>query len=126
MNLASFQVPVSTRDGVPKADASKVRAYGPGLEPGNVLPGKPARFTVDSSDTGPADVDVDILDAATGKPVSGSGGPLSGSGLGSGLSRRPSVVQKPDGNHEVTYVPPLVGEPYDVSEINGFKFNRSE
>ena len=111
---------MSTRDGIPKADASKVRAYGPGIEPGNVLPGKPTKFTVDSSDTGPAEVDVDITDAATGKPISGSGGPAGpASGLMSGLggSRRPTIVQKPDGNHEVTYVPPLVGEPYDVSAI---------
>ena len=38
-----FRVPVTTRDGRPKANAGKVRAYGPGLEPGSVFPGKPTR-----------------------------------------------------------------------------------
>ncbi len=56
------QVPVSTRDGRPKPNAKKVRAFGPGLEPGQVLPGKPTHFTVDASDTAPAPVDVDIRD----------------------------------------------------------------
>jgi len=48
-----FTVPAVTRDGKPKPDASKVTAYGPGLEPGQVLPGKPAHFTVDASRTNP-------------------------------------------------------------------------
>ncbi len=56
------QVPVSTRDGRPKPNAKKVRAFGPGLEPGQVLPGKPTYFTVDASETAPAPVDVDIRD----------------------------------------------------------------
>lgn len=90
---------MTTRDGKPKANADKVRAYGPGLEPGNVLPGKPTHFTVDSSDTGPAPVEVDIT------------GP-NGEKIG---TKTPSIVQKPDGNHEVSYVPPPVGEPYEVS-----------
>ncbi len=55
-------MPVSTRDGRPKPNAKKVRAYGPGLEPGQVLPGKPTHFTVDASETAPAPVDVDIKD----------------------------------------------------------------
>ena len=39
-----FRVPVATRDGAPKKpNAGKVRAYGPGLEPGSVFPGKPTR-----------------------------------------------------------------------------------
>ncbi len=53
---------MTTRDGRPKPNAKKVRAYGPGLEPGQVLPGKPTNFTVDSSDTTPAPVDVQIRD----------------------------------------------------------------
>ena len=53
-------MPVATRDGKPKPNANKVRAYGPGLEPGSVFPGKPTSFTVDASDTGAAPVDVEI------------------------------------------------------------------
>ena len=47
-----FQVPVTTKDGKPKVDPRKVRAYGPGLEPENIFPGKPTSFVVDASDTG--------------------------------------------------------------------------
>ena len=32
-------MPCYTRDGKPKPNANKVEAYGPGLEPGSVLPG---------------------------------------------------------------------------------------
>ena len=46
------------------ADASKVKAFGPGLEQGKVLPGVPAKFAIDSSKTGPASIDVDILGTA--------------------------------------------------------------
>jgi hypothetical protein len=38
-----------------------VKAFGPGLEKGKVQPGVPTNFTVDSSKTGPATIDVDIL-----------------------------------------------------------------
>ena len=82
-----------------KPNAGKVRAYGPGLEPGSVFPGKPTSFTVDASDTGAAPVDVEI----TG-----------GGGDGQKVGRKPSVADKGDGLHAVTYVPPLVGEPYEV------------
>jgi hypothetical protein len=47
--------------GTGPADASKVKAFGPGLEAGKVLPGVPTNFTIDSSKTGPATVNVDIL-----------------------------------------------------------------
>ncbi len=43
------------------ADASKVKAFGPGVEKGKVHPGVPTNFMVDSSKTGPASIDVDIL-----------------------------------------------------------------
>ena len=92
-----MQVPVVTKDGKPKADARKVLAYGPGLEPGQVLPGKPATFIVDSTATGEAPVDVAI------------------SSNGKNVARKPTVVKKGDGIHDVTYVPPPVGDPYDVS-----------
>ena len=93
-------MPVATRDGKPKPNANKVRAYGPGLEPGSVFPGKPTSFTVDSSDTGAAPVDVEITN-----------------GNGQKVGKKPSVSEKGDGLHGVTYVPPLVGEPYEVCTI---------
>ena len=88
---------METRDGVAKPNAKKVTAYGPGLEPGQVFPGKPTAFTVDSSETAPAPVAVDI------KTLDGKD-----------LAKRPSISLKDDGNHEVSYVPPLVDEPYEV------------
>ncbi len=45
------------------ADASKVKAFGPGLEKNKVQPGVPANFSIDSSKTGPASIDVDISGA---------------------------------------------------------------
>ena len=57
-----FQVPVTTKDGKPKVDPSKVRAYGPGLEPENIFPGKPTSFVVDASGTGDAPLEVFIGD----------------------------------------------------------------
>lgn len=68
-----------------------------GLEPGKVLPGKPTNFTVDSTATGDAPVDVGIT--SNGKNV----------------ARKPTVTKKGDGIHDVSYVPPPVGDPYDVS-----------
>ena len=78
------------------ADPSKVKAFGPGLEKGKVLPGKPASFSVDSSKTGPAPIEVEI--EADGKAS----------------SRKPSITQAGPGLHDVTYVPPPVGQPYQV------------
>lgn len=82
--------------GTGAADPSKVKAFGPGLEKGKVLPGKPASFSVDSSKTGPAPIEVEI--EADGK-VS---------------SRKPSIAPAGAGLHDVTYVPPPVGQPYQV------------
>jgi hypothetical protein len=42
------------------ADASKVKASGPGLEKGGVMPGRPTNFMVDSTKTGPAPITVNI------------------------------------------------------------------
>merc|ERR1712013_350259 len=78
------------------ADPSKVKAFGPGLEKGKVLPGKPASFSVDSSKTGPAPIEVEI--EADGKTS----------------SREPSITQAGPGLHDVTYVPPPVGQPYQI------------
>merc|ERR1712029_389661 len=82
-------------------NAKKVEAYGPGLEPGSVLPDKPTTFTVDSSKTGPAPVEVEI-ETEDGKVPART------------------VKPKGGGTREVTYVPPPVGEPYLVNvKYNG-------
>eukprot|EP00095_Tigriopus_kingsejongensis_P006988 maker-scaffold430_size173499-snap-gene-0.40 protein:Tk06988 transcript:maker-scaffold430_size173499-snap-gene-0.40-mRNA-1 annotation:"filamin-a isoform x3" len=102
-----FKVPAVSRDGKGKGrgnpDSSKVTAYGPGLEPGNVFPGKPTEFIVDASETSDAPVKVEIRDAS-GKLV----------------PKRPVIAKKPSGIHEVSYVPPPVGEPYEIAvKYNG-------
>lgn len=43
------------------ADPSKVQAFGPGVELGKVRPGHPTDFIVDSSKTGPATLDVNLV-----------------------------------------------------------------
>jgi len=91
-----FKVPVTTRDGKPKADARKVAAYGPGLEPEKVFPGKPAVFTVDSTATGEAPVQVEL----------NINGKLS--------AKKPIITKKGKGLNDVTYVPPADGKPFDV------------
>ena len=60
------------------------------------MPGKPASFSVDSSKTVPAPIEVEI-------EVDGK---LS--------NRKPSISQTGPGLHDVTYVPPPVGQPYQV------------
>ena len=87
--------------GTGPADPSKVLAYGPGLEPGQVMPGRPATFTVDSSRTGPAPLEVEIE-----------------TDLGRGSTRKPSLTETAPGTHDVTYVPPPVGHPYQVSLLS--------
>ena len=89
--------PIIGGKGSGEADPAKVKAYGPGLEEGKVMPGKPASFTVDSSRTGPAPLEVDLENGGSGK--------------------EPAIREIGAGKHEVTYVPPLVGEPYQVRKI---------
>jgi len=60
MHASNIFLNVSGGKGDGPADASKVKAFGPGLEKGKVLPGVPANFTIDSSKTGPGSIDVDI------------------------------------------------------------------
>ena len=108
---SDFLGPDSVRDGEPDradyalggkgtgaADPSKVLAYGPGLEKGKVMPGRPASFTIDSSKTGPAPIEVEVESEGA-----------------AGSSRKPSLVETGPGKHEATYVPPPVGKPYQVS-----------
>ena len=89
--------PIIGGKGSGQADPAKVKAYGPGLEEGKVMPGKPTSFTVDSSRTGPAPLEVDLENGGSGK--------------------EPAIREIGAGKHEVTYVPPLVGEPYQVMKI---------
>ena len=86
--------PIVGGKGSGHADPAKVKANGPGLEEGKVMPGKPASFTVDSSRTGPAPLEVDLENGGSGK--------------------EPTIQEIGPGKHEVTYVPPLVGKPYKV------------
>ena len=64
------------------------------------MPGRPTSFTIDSSKTGPAPIEVE---------VESEGGAVS--------TRKPSLVETGPGKHEATYVPPPVGKPYQVSLI---------
>ena len=63
---------------------------------------------MDASDTGAAPVDVEITN-----------------GEGQKVGRKPSVADKGDGMHAVTYVPPLVGEPYEVCINRILRWKRS-
>ena len=89
--------------GTGAADPSKVLAYGPGLEKGKVMPGRPASFTIDSSKTGPAPIEVTVESE------------------GAANNRKPSMVETGPGKHDVTYVPPPVGKPYQVSDMLSLK-----
>ena len=93
-------MPCVTKDGKPKPNASKVDAYGPGLDPESVFPGKPTNFIVDASKTGEAPVDVNI-ENNDGSPIPNL--------------RKPSITDKGEGIYDVSYVPPPVGDPYEVS-----------
>ena len=92
-------MPCVTKDGKPKPNANKVDAYGPGLDPESVFPGKPTNFIVDASKTGEAPVGVSI-ENNDGSPIPNL--------------RKPSVTDKGDGIYDVQYVPPPVGDPYEV------------
>lgn len=67
-------------------------------------------FTVDSTRTSPAKVEVDI-EGGNGTTTTSSS---SSSGGGGSKTRKPVISQKAEGIHEVTYVPPPVGEVYQV------------
>ena len=69
------------------------------MDPASVFPGKPTNFTVDASRTGEAPVDVSI-ENSDGLPIPNL--------------RKPTITDKGDGTHDVTYVPPPVGDPYEV------------
>ena len=73
-----------------KVDSSKVKAYGPGLEPKGVRLGIPAEFTVDCKEAGLAFLDVAVVDKA-------------------GNKKHGEVVPKGDGTYECSYVPEVEG-----------------
>lgn len=90
-------MPCTESDDRAKADASKVKAYGPGLDPEGVTPGKPTHFMVDASRTGKAPIDVKLADKH-----------------GKVLPRKPTIINQGDGTHEVSYVPPSVADDCQV------------
>lgn len=73
------------------ADASLVKAYGPGLEPAKCREGVPTKFTIDASKSGRAPVGVNIRSDQ---------GPL---------TKKPEVKDNGDNTYDVTYVPPSEG-----------------
>ena len=77
-----------------------MRAYGPGLEQENILPGKPISFIVDATETAPAPLEVDVRSKDENKDF--------------GVRKSPIIAEEDDGTHHVTYIPPPVGEPYEV------------
>ena len=96
-----FQVPVTTKDGKPKIDPRKVKAYGPGLEPESIFPGKPTSFIVDASETGEAPLEVIIGDGQTDEDDDDHGSSRKGSRLGAddndlGSSRKGSRLGADD------------------------------
>lgn len=78
-----FKIPVTQ-----EVDASKVKAYGPGVEPNNCRAGVPLSFTVDAKKSGKAPLDVDIQTDR---------GPL---------PKKPDIKDNRDGTYTVTYFPP--------------------
>ncbi|XP_054724113.1 filamin-A-like [Uloborus diversus] len=84
-------------------DASKVKAYGPGVEPNQCRAGKPLPFTVDASKSGKAPLDVKI---STEK------GPL---------PTKPEIKDNGNGTYNVSYVPPPEGSKCNVNVVYGGK-----
>ncbi|XP_033643960.1 filamin-A-like isoform X2 [Asterias rubens] len=79
------QSPVFTKVLPNKADASKVKVKGPGVEKG-VLASLPVEFTVDTRDAGDADLEITITDGS-GKPII------------------PEVIDNQDGTFKIIYTP---------------------
>ncbi|XP_067124657.1 LOW QUALITY PROTEIN: filamin-A-like [Centruroides vittatus] len=93
-----FKIPV-TQD----VDASKVKAYGPGVEPNNCRAGVPLSFTVDAKKSGKAPLDVDIQTDR---------GPL---------PKKPDIKDNRDGTYTVTYFPPPENSKCNVNVKYGGK-----
>ncbi|XP_072181880.1 filamin-A-like isoform X2 [Diadema setosum] len=90
--------PFNTRV-LPKADASKVKVDGPGVQKTGVLASLPVEFTVDTKDAGDAELIITITDSH-GKPV------------------KPDIRDNGDGTFTISYVPTDVGQ-YTVTVTYG-------
>ncbi|XP_071491356.1 filamin-A-like isoform X2 [Diadema antillarum] len=90
--------PFNTRV-LPKADASKVKVDGPGVQKTGVLASLPVEFTVDTKDAGDAELIITITDSK-GKPV------------------KPDIRDNGDGTFTISYVPTDVGQ-YTVTVTYG-------
>nr|XP_042902335.1 filamin-A isoform X2 [Parasteatoda tepidariorum] len=84
-------------------DASKVKAYGPGVEPNQCRAGKPIPFTVDATKSGKAPLDVQ---------VSSEKGPV---------PTKPQIKDNGNGTYDVSYVPPPEGSKCNVKVAYGGK-----
>ncbi|GFV00221.1 filamin-A [Trichonephila clavipes] len=87
----------------PGVDASKVKAYGPGVEPNQCRAGKPIPFTVDATKSGKAPLDVQ---------VSSEKGPI---------PTKPEIRDNGNGTFDVSYVPPPEGSKCNVKVAYGGK-----
>lgn len=113
----------------PATDASKVKAYGPGLEHDGIKVGDPGDFTIDTREAGAGAVDV-VIDGPYWKGVSPSPFSPSPSPTGRptrspssslprrarGVSAKPQITSNNDDTYGVTYNPRKVG----VYKINVF------
>ncbi|XP_030827869.1 filamin-A isoform X3 [Strongylocentrotus purpuratus] len=86
---------------LPKADASKVKVAGPGVQKTGVLASLPVEFTVDTREAGDAELIISITDK-NGKPV------------------KPDIKDNGDGTFTISYVPTDVGQ-YTVLVTYGGK-----
>ena len=82
-------------------DSSRVRAYGPGVEPNQVRAERPAHFKIDATKSGRAPVAVD---------VTSDRGPV---------AKKPEVYDNGDGTFNVSYLPPPEGANCKVRVTHG-------
>ena len=94
----------------PCTDATKCRAYGPGLRKDGVKVGDPGEFVINTSEGGKGAVDVIV-----NGPVSGT---LGNNRRSSTPSAKPIITNNQDGTYAVAYNPWKVGE-YEISIIFG-------
>lgn len=84
-------------------DASKVKAFGPGIEPNQCRAGQKLPFTVDASKSGKAPLDVQVTSDKGPVPV------------------KPEIVDKGNNTFDVSYVPPPEGSKCNVKVAYGGK-----
>ncbi|GAU93664.1 hypothetical protein RvY_05566 [Ramazzottius varieornatus] len=82
-------------------DSSRVRAYGPGVEPNKVRANTPANFKIDATKSGRAPVAVDVTSDRGAAP------------------KRPEVHDNGDGTFDVSYLPPPEGANCKVRVTHG-------